>query len=286
MSLYETYIASLGPEPSPASRSIASRFCTWLGDRELTRATVLTWMGQRRGAGYSAGSIAREWGVIRRICTTNRLEWPFVRSEAPQVSEGDESRPILPVAAIAAMIRTSLTMEPGVRARLAMATTYGLRRVELQELHPGSFDWAGPTVYVATAKAGRQRYHLLPEELIPVLQASAWRPRSLMYISQEIVQLRLLIGVHAPEVGWHAIRRALARELSQSRNGVEGMSETELTIFLRWKARSMASRYPSGTVIGWGGEKEQHVVGLADQDLDRKAFQLNPWLEVWKECQA
>ena len=281
MGLYETYIASLGEKPSASSRSIARRFCEWLGSRTPTKGVVEAWMKHREGAGYSKGSLAREWGIIRRICITNTLEWPFTRHEGPQVSEGDERRPILSQDAIDAMIRSSFHGDAELRARLAVATTYGVRRVELQELHPESFDWTGQTIYIATAKFGRQRYHCIPEEILPVLKASKWRTRSDAYISQEFVQLRTAVGIDAQEIGWHSIRRAAVRMSAQSHNGIEGLSETERTIFFRWKAASMANRYVSGMIIGLAGEGDQHAVGLADEALDIRAFSLNPWLKIW-----
>lgn len=258
----------------------AAAFLLWAGARPLARITVEAYLAHLQRAGYAAGSQHTIFGVLRRLFKVNNLPWEFRRGEGPQISERDEYAPSLSPDVIAHLVQTVLTMDTEYQAHLALSTTYGLRREEMAEIGAHSFNWETGMVYVETAKHGRQRYHLVPGEVKAVLQAYQWPARHVSRISVIFSEIKImagLIGEQWHEVGWHAIRRGLNRTLLEG-----GMTETEVTIFLRWKRSrtSMAQRYATTTVLGMDGARPG--MGLQDEALDRKAFSLIPWLKLWE----
>jgi len=280
--LLTAYLNHLGVGAGKGYESAARGFCKWLGDREPTRRVIDAWLRRRVREGYALGSVKHSFGVIRTIFTVNGMEkdWPYRKGEGPQVGERDEYRPSIEDH-IGVMIRASETLTAQHRAFLALSTTYGVRRGEIQEMGTHSFDWESHLVYVKTEKRGRERYHMIPDEILPHLQAYDWHRVSLSGVSLRFVELKAAAGfTHAAgrEIGWHAIRRAIDGILMDA-----GWSEFHVNKFLRWKtsSQSMAQRYASRTVVSPDGTRVE--VGIADAEIDQRAFELLPWLSTWTE---
>lgn len=281
--LLSKYLSNLRPDGSPSYPHMAKRFCAWLEEREPSRETIDKFLEKLKREGYAPGSQSAYFGMIRSMLRANGLEWPYRRGEAPTVSERDVNAPRLSVALITKLLDVSIKFRSEHRAYLALSTTYGIRREEIREIGPHSFDWKVPSIYIKTAKHGRERYHLIPEQIAPFLQGHDWRPRSPQYLSQCFVELLMgiiLRGERTEGVGWHAIRRSLVHVLFES-----GLNEAQVDTFLRWRrsSSSMARRYYNTMEIAEDGTTAGPE--LADADLDRKAFAVNPWLPKWAEMQ-
>ncbi len=185
------YLAQLRPTVGPVYRAVPKAFCAWLErhDLEPERTSVDRWLDGLRKEHQSAGTIRLKWRILSRLFKANQLPWPYKRREGPKPpQELEEDRPIADVEIVEDLIRASMKLQPAHRALLAMSTTYGTRRQEislqwneseqrLEGLGPDSFDWKRKLVYVVTAKSGRQRYHLIPDEILPFLQAYDWGQR-------------------------------------------------------------------------------------------------------------
>lgn len=291
--LYDGYVRRLPADASPGQKAYARDFCEFVGNRVPTAEDVNAWIDAKREAGYAPGSLRMMFGVARRVFTANGLEWPFAHGAGPVVGDRDLHIPRLSPAVIEAMIRASARLTAEHRAYLALATTYGPRRAELASIAAPDVDVEHRLLYIETKKFGRQRYHRIPEEILPVLRAHRWPPepqgrryaRSATAITEMFHTLRRVAGLRDDlrwtEVGWHAIRRAVDRALIDG-----GLKEAEVQVFLRWKRSSnnMTRTYFETREIGLEEGADRQVV--ADEEIDHKAFLANPWLATWAEVVA
>lgn len=276
--LLEKYRSSLPKSCRNSYTAIARRFLQH-SNGSLTRNAVEKYVEQLRNEGYSDGTLNFTFRVIRRLFIVNGVEWPFRRGEAPVVREREVYAPALSPDVIEAMI---LAARSGVlneqeTAMLALSTTYGLRRGEMASLSQESINLVDRLIFVETAKHGRQRYHLIPEEIVPYISAYRFRPYTPQKITIIYYDIEKKLGLsRMQEVGWHAIRRTLDMLLVEA-----GLPEITIMDFLRWKRsdRSMVARYYSVTLVG----REQKVeMDMGDRRIDETVFAVHPFLPAWR----
>ena len=310
--LLKAYLEHLPEGASRTYEGTARMFCKWLTNRKaacsvidewvecrargdlvtedlrlrfnkLVHKAIEDWMQHRLLVPYKPGSVKHSFGVLRSMFVVNGLGWPFRRGEGPQIGERDEYKPSLEMW-MEPLIRASAKLQPRHRAFLALSSIYGLRRGEIQEIGLHSFDWESGLVYVKTEKHGRERYHLIPEEIMPHLKAYEWPRVSASGVSVVFQALKAAAGIShefGKRASYHGIRHAIDAVFVDA-----GWSEFNINKYMRWKdsSQSMPRRYASRTVLGLDSTRVE--VGIADADLDRRAFELLPWLPVWKEIDA
>ena len=252
--------------------------------KELDRGSITKYIEHLRRKRMSPGTVNFAFRVVRRLFIVNKLEWPFNRGEAPLISQRDEKKPALGIDYIKVMIDTAkekkLPADEG--AFLALSSIYGLRREEMVNLQPKDISFPNNTIYVATLKHGRQRYHLIPPEIKPYLEEHDFETRySLTTMSQmfwRIVNHCGLEELKQYRLGWHSIRRSLLTLLHKSGLDIFGVHQ-----FLRWKggaegSLSMDARYHATSFIDLEGE---HMVAT-EAESDREIFEKHPLLELWR----
>ncbi len=281
------YRESLSQTSKGRYAKVAQSFLEWLGDREPSANAVRQWLEKLRKQHYADGTIAWHWAVLRRLFTVNQQPWPFPRGEAPVIRESEVVAIAIGPEVIQAMVEVVLgkrkpkgDLKPlaSHRAFLTLSTIWGLRRGEMVSTCPEFLDVKGSLLYVQTEKFGRQRWHIVPPEVMPHLKAWGFEEYlSLFHVSQLFAQLKVMVGYNVREAGWHGIRRSLTRGLFEA-----GFSEPEIYTFLRWKrsTRNMALRYGSSTVVGF--EDRQVVMPSLDERLDRAILDKHPFLGFWR----
>lgn len=285
--------------PEKSRRKNSARFDAYLEylyrhNKMPDGQAVRDWIDYLRSyKGYADGTLRNEWSIIRRGHVVNNLEWPFRRGDAPLVREQSRWTPALDPEDIRQMIRacqgleapfTDVGLGPHHRACLLLATVWGCRRIEMVEMKPEYIDRRSGTLFIETAKSGRQRYHVLPEDFGEIL--SEWgfnRPVSERTVSFLFEDLKRAIGlVMAPghEMGWHAIRRSAAK-VAQSRE--VGFTEAEAHMYYRWKrsGSNMALMYAGSPTVGRGGITTD--VNTTDKQLDLRFYESHPFVHFWRE---
>lgn len=233
----------------------------------------------RREHKYSDGSVNFAFRVVRTLFSRNDLEWPYRRGESPSIREDSIQAPALHPNTIIRLIHAVKgSGDPNEAAFLALSTTYGLRRVEMGELSQGDVRIKDKTIHIATAKHGRERTHIIPEQIIPYLEGHDFNKRiSDFYIFTLWYRIENRIGLkHTDQVGWHSIRRTLNTLLLRK------LPESTVMSFLRWKQRTsshMPFRYSAIKFISEEGETTE-VVGEA-LDVDNEVFRVHPFIEYW-----
>ena len=149
-------------------------------------------------------------------------------------------------------------------------------------LTPGDIDLASKTIFINTIKHGRQRYHLIPEEILPYLQEHDFNQEySLVKMSQmfwRVVNGAGLQALNSNRLGWHSIRRTLFTELIDA-----GLNPLAARDFLRWKGTvgefAMPSRYYGNIIVGLDGEKP--IALEAEGDIE--VFESHPFIPLWRQ---
>jgi len=276
--LLNKFAASLPPTRPEQKIGWARKFLEWLGGRALSAANIRAYYDYLKDDGYAPGTVLQNHKILHRLFVVNNLEWPLTRGETPLVNDRDVHNYRLATNDIRSMITASMEMGPEHRAFLALSTVYGLRRIEMVEMHPSSLDIKSRLIFVQTAKHGRQRYHLIPEEILRYLTDWGFKTRvSEQRMTNLFTELKKAIGLNVPGVNWHAIRRQLTRLLWEAQ-----FTQPEIEEFLRWRNdRTMAVHYGTSKEVGTRTDLTQ--LGQEEQRLDEKIFAAHPLLPLWRE---
>ena len=286
--LLERLLSAVGPSSRNYFRRYSSTFLRWLEDREPDAAAARGWMEHlRHSTTYADGSLSQAWAVMRRLFIVNKLEWPFHRGEAPIIREQQVFAPSLAPEAISALVdivrckrRPEGDLKPDARhkALLCLSSVWGFRREEMASMVPAFLDTSNGLLFVETAKRGRQRWHILPDFLVPPLQEWGFStPLSPATISSIFMDLKAMLAYTEREVGWHSIRRAAIKEAYAFAN------EPQIYTFYRWKrsTSNMPLRYASSPVVGPGVDVRRDI-GRADKEVDDLFYAHHPFIQFWR----
>lgn len=282
---YEKGLSAKGPNRNLYSK-YASDFLAFSGGR-FDRATLDRYIEHLKKNKMSDGTINFAFRVIRTLFNRNEdelkaagAEWPYRRGEAPQIREDEVEAPALDPDCILDMIRgVRKSGDAADRAYLALSTVYGLRRVELTNIRADDIHLDDRTIHIATAKHGRERTHMIPDQIVPYLRAYDFdKPASMRGLLVVWRRAEHFAGMrHIKDVGWHSVRRTLDTLLLHS-----GIAETTVMSFMRWKQKTssnMAFRYSAQTFVG-RGEKTRKL-GASFLKVDEEVFAKHPFLEAW-----
>lgn len=247
-----------------------------------TKEDVEARLAELRKAGYADGTIDWEFRVIRSFFRANDLQWPYRRGEGPKIREREVVALGLDDDLICRMVQVARRGRVSVldTAYLALSTLYGMRRAELAELTPEEFDLPNRLIYIEAKKHGRQRYHVIPEAVLPVLEAALpyLTRKEPIALTKCFYRVEKAAGLqHTAELGWHGIRRMLDRRLLQA-----GLDEFTVANFLRWKrsGTNMAARYFNLTVVS---AKDSGIAqDTGDKEVDDAVFAKHPFLPFWE----
>lgn len=251
----------------------------------LDKENVTKYINKLRRQHRRPGTVNFAFRVIRRLFVVNGLEkdWPFRRGEAPQIGQRDELKPALDPEVIKIMIEAAKDgkLESNEVCFLALSTIYGLRRGEMCKLTSNDIDLKSYTFFVSTEKMGRQRYHLIPEEIRAYLQSHDFNIHygdgRMSQLFWSIINKCGLESLKTENLGWHSIRRSLLTLLHQS-----GIDPFAIHAFMRWKGAerdlAMDVRYHATHFVGLEGRK----VVTREAESDKEVFDKHPLLKFWR----
>jgi len=233
---------------------------------------------------YRPGTVNLRYRTIRRLYNVNNIPWPYRRGEGPQIKERDEYRPQLASSVVGAMILKARdgVLYPVEQCYVALSTTYGLRREEMASLRSKDIDLRHRAIYVATLKSGRERYHLIPDEIMPYIEAhdfdTVYAVSTVSVMFKRILLKSTGAKMKVKGLGWHSIRRALLEGLV--RNGLNIFAARK---FLRWKGSSgdmaMPSRYYGNVVV----DMDSTAPVMDEAQQDEEVFEKHPFLPFWRD---
>ena len=250
--------------------SVAAEFELVNGLKEkYTRAHVTAFLVHLRKRGLLQSTINKYLKAIRLLAEIQHWgEGPqgtdFPKLSLKRISDDEIRRTILSKESIGSVITLGKKLlNANELCLLALATTYGLRRVEMARLTTDSF--VDGKVTIDTAKGGAKTTHLIPAETAEYLtDFRPYKPNTLTEIFQRIARktgLKTGAGY-----GWHSIRRSLITELI-----LADASSLNVMRFMRWNEASIKEAH--GMLV---------IYAKRDQDrIDKAIFKMHPFLPYW-----
>lgn len=183
-----------------------------------------------------------------------------------KVDRSTVSKPTLSGERLRKMIHTARSLEGNDRyltGYLLMSTLYGMRRSELSLISDKDIDLGARSLFVRTVKKGVQRYHLIPDFAVDILNGISFDKTDKKMVGNYFLYLCSISGIDRKfHSGWHSIRRALVSGLIE-----RGVDHIYVRNFMRWNA--------SETM-------EEYVVS-SDFSIDRKVFDQHPFIGMWRD---
>ncbi|MBA7676001.1 hypothetical protein ES703_84241 [subsurface metagenome] len=252
--------------------AVAAQFeqvCGYKG--KYTREDLTLFLSYMRERGLCQNTIYKNLKAIKLLAELQHWgEGPqgadFPKLIMRRVSDAEVNRPIFTKDEVISLILNGKRLlTPPHLCFLALATVYGLRRVEMVRLRPS--DLSAGTITIPTAKEGPETTHLVPPELAPYLTFNqSYKEDSLTHMFHNIM---VATGMRATGgFGWHSIRRALATELILAE-----ASALNILRFMRWADASMGGKFRTLAIYA---KKDQ-------ARIDEQIFVIHPFLPMWRE---
>jgi len=259
--------------------SMAGQFLTYLGDRIPPEEMDLRrYFAQRRDEGISENSLRTYFAVIEKLYRANHWDWPLQSDDRPE-TPSEINTPAFTREEVEQLIEKRESYLKVERFYLALATIYAPRRIELARLK--ARDIKDNTIFIDTAKKGEKRTHLIPDEILPVVEA--YRPRENNASSLSAMFDRISkkgLGEKRPGYGWHSFRRTLDTLLPIAL----AKNDKPLTLvgyFLRWSRKTTGSRF-LGTPMG-GVYARPEIMSSDPYFIDKEVFEVHPFLPMWAD---
>lgn len=250
--------------------AIAAQFeqvCGYKG--KYTRQDLTLFLAYLRKRGLCQNTIYKYLKPLKLLSQIQ--EWgagpkgeDFPKLPMRRVSFHEVKHPILGKDEVISLIITGKQLlSPPQLCFLALATTYGLRRVEMVRINPP--DLPSETITVNTAKEGPKTTHLIPSEVAPYL--ASFQPYKKDSLTHMFHKIMVATGLKATGgFGWHSIRRVLTTELVLSE-----ASTLNVARFMRWSETTVRREFGM-----------QALYAIKDQArIDEQIFAMHPFLPYW-----
>lgn len=260
---------------------IANNFLTWLGNRippeemDLRRYFVY-----RREGGIGEGSLRTTFAVLQKLYRANHWDWPMGSDDRPE-EPLETNTPAFTREEVDQLIKNRELYSKAECFYLAIATIYAPRRIELARIKKRSIK--GNTLYIDTAKKGQKRTHLIPDEIMPYIEAYYPRENNVSTMSAMFHRICKKAGVELEKgkgYGFHCFRRTIDTLLPVAL----AKADKPLTLvgyFLRWSRKATGARF-LGTAMG-GVYARPDILSSDPFFVDREVFSVHPFLAPWGE---
>ena len=259
--------------------SVGNQFLTFLEGRiPPDEMSLRRYFAKRQEQGKSDNSLRTEFAILQKLYRANHWDWPLAPEDRPEAPL-EVNTPALTREEVEQLIKNRELYSKGERFYLAIGTILAPRRIELARIKKRHIQ--GNTIYIDTAKHGEKRTHLIPDEIMPYIEA--YRPRENNVSSLSAMFDRICkkgLGESKKGYGWHAFRRTIDTLLPIAL----AKADKPLTLigyFLRWSRRSSGARF-LGTPMG-GVYARPEILSSDPFFIDREVFEVHPFLPSWKE---
>ena len=277
--ILKNYIDGMGISQNKLYIRFVEDFLDFASD--MDRDNVIRYTAHLRKQKYAAGSIELRQRTIRSAFRRNGIPWPLKRGENATIPASEERALALSPSRIETMVKGALGGKLNVLDTwlLALSTTYGLRAQEMTPIKLDRIDLQNRSVYVETLKHGRERYHYIPDEIMPMFKQAMPHLRRVTkrFVTDSFKRIEDTLGIeHIDETGFHSIRRSLNYYLLE-----KGNTEFAVHDFLRWQRpkSNMPAHYAEGLrIVGDDG-----LVDIGQNRVqDQAIFEKHPFLPYWR----
>jgi len=233
---------------------------------------------KRHDEGIGESTLRTVFAQLKKLYRANRWDWPLESEDRPEVPS-EVNTPAFTREEVEQLIKNRDLYSKGERFYLAIATIYAPRRIELARIRKR--DIKDSTIYIDTAKKGEKRTHLIPDELMPYIQA--YQPRQHDVSSLSIMFGRICkkgLGQNKRGYGWHSLRRTIDTLLPVAL-AKDDKPLTLVGYFLRWSRKSIGARF-LGTPMG-GVYARPEILSSDPFFIDKEVFEVHPFLKLWAD---
>lgn len=257
--------------------SVANQFLTWLGDQIPPSALDLhRYFAHRREQGMSDHSLRTHFAVLEKLWKANDWKWPLNTRDRPDKPEETRERAFTKEE-IATLIKNRGKYSKGERFYLAIATVYAPRRIELARIKKR--DIKDNTIFIHTAKKGEKRTHLIPDEILPYIEAYYPKEKARSTLSAMFLRIcKKGLGENKQGYGWHSFRYPMDTLLLSAL----AKADKDITLvgyFLRWSRREFGEKF-FRTRMG-GVYARPQLLSADPFFVDKEVFSVHPFLPLW-----
>lgn len=245
--------------------AVAAEFEQVCGRKErYSRADITAFLAHLRKRGLAQTTINKDLKTIKLLAEIQG--WPYPKLSLRRVRPDEIRRTILDKDVLGGIITLG---KQGLLSHtelcyLALATTYGLRRIEMVRFTPDSFP-NDHHLTVQTAKGGAKTTHLIPPQIAPYL--ASFRHYEADSLTHMFHRMARKCGLDTTAgYGWHSIRRTLTTELVLAE-----ASTLNVLRFMRWSEASTRGEFGMLPIYA---RKDQ-------ERIDTEIFKMHPFLPYW-----
>ena len=265
------------PDTLTTYLSIAGQFLNSLGDRlPPDEISLRRYFAERKDGGISDNSLRIWFQALKKLYSANHWEWPLSPDDRPESSEV-VGKPPFTKEEVIQLINKRDEYTHNECFYLALSTVYCPRRIELARITGRSIK--DNTIYIETAKKGRKITHLIPDEIMPVIQAYKPGEKDVSTLSATFHRICVKgLGKVKPGYGFHSFRA------TNSTLVPIGLAKADkpLTLwgeFMGWSKKSIGVAFFGTPMAGVYGRPE--MVSTDPFYVDREIFEVHPFLQHW-----
>jgi hypothetical protein len=258
---------------------VANQFLTWLGDRiPPDDMDFRRYFLKRRDEGISENTLRAEFAILKKLYLANHWPFQFTSDDRPE-APSETNTPAFTKKEVELLIKNRELYSNGERFYLAIATIYAPRRIELARIRKR--DIKDNTIYIDTAKKGEKRTHLIPDEIMPYIEAYRPREHTVSTLSATFGRIcKKGLGEKKKGYGWHSFRRCLITLL------IINLAQNNLPItlgaeYMRWSRRTIGAAFLGSITAA------TYVRAEARSDdpyyIDREVLSIHPFLPLWAD---
>lgn len=225
-------------------------------EKALTLDGVEEFLNYEIEQGKSSNTLRLHYFALKSALNTFGVDISDIPS--PDVDEAEVKRPRFSKDEIKSLIKSAKELGGVYAKSMVFSSIYGMRRLEIARHRRTDVDFKEKTLLVRTAKKGKTRKHLIPDDVIKFMPDISM-PVIDTLSKSTFPKIADNAGVDCGNRSWHAIRRALVSDLKKN-----GCHNDKIITFLRWKTGSMLDTY--------------HLIS-PEEDLPM--FELHPYLDDW-----
>lgn len=269
----ERYADDAGPKRA----AIVRRFVESQGWHPDGSRAIARHLEALTAQGLAPGTVDLAYRTIRAFYRRLGLAAPKVRGH--RYDPMDARRFALSPAVVARLVEVARdgVLLPAHAGYVALSTTYGMRAIEMARVRPEDIDAAGERIRIRTAKHGTARWTWMPPEIAAVVAQAGLAPTAVARVESAFAHVwDAAMDEPRPQgVAWHAVRRALNRDLAAA-----GVSTEDRRRFGRWAgAPSMAERYATPNLtVGETGVAPARLEAEGTRDFDRAVWEAHPYV--------